>query len=408
MESKGLDIVRRDWCPLARTLGRAVLELVLSGREQDDIVEAVHAALRDAAARVTAGRAALGEFAVTKQLTKRPEEYPDAKAQAHVQVRRRRCAPRLCVTRCVTALRVLAGSLSGRSDRSSPPRWLQVALRMRARGAREGTQPGDTVQYVICKDCGGGGGGGEGGAGLAQRAYHPQEVLDNPNLQVDAQYYLSHQLHPVVARLCAPLEATSDARLAECLGLDPARFRSAAPAYDAIAEARTNCVALILQCLLLASDICGCGWRSTRFAHATQPARRSTAPRARACCKTTTTASWGCRRCSSPRPTAPPSRSATSRASRAAGRPPPLVATGVSRRRATRHSFWRRRGALETPARGCRRRSSQTRYGHPACRTRCWRARAAGAVVTVRVRRAGGAGGARRHAHRVRLRAPRR
>ena len=57
-------------------------------------------------------------------------------------------------------------------------------------------------------------------------------------MQVDAHYYLSHQLQPVVSRLCAPLEATSDARLAECLGLDPSKFKAALPATDAFAAVR--------------------------------------------------------------------------------------------------------------------------------------------------------------------------
>ena len=33
------------------------------------------------------------------------------------------------------------------------------------------------------------------------------------------------QVHPVVSRLCAPLEGTDGGRLAECLGLDPTRFK---------------------------------------------------------------------------------------------------------------------------------------------------------------------------------------
>jgi DNA polymerase alpha subunit A len=113
---------------------------------------------------------------------------------------------------------------------------MQVALRMRTRGQREGTQPGDVVQYIICKDTSDGAGTSGGAAALANRAYHPQEVLENSALQVDVHYYLSHQLHPVVSRLCAPLDATSGARLAECLGLDPSKFRSSAPSADAIAE----------------------------------------------------------------------------------------------------------------------------------------------------------------------------
>ena len=33
------------------------------------------------------------------------------------------------------------------------------------------------------------------------------------------------QVHPVVSRLCAPIEGTDGAHIADCLGLDPARFR---------------------------------------------------------------------------------------------------------------------------------------------------------------------------------------
>lgn len=36
------------------------------------------------------------------------------------------------------------------------------------------------------------------------------------------------QVHPLVARLCGPLEGTDHARLAECLGLDSAKYHSAA------------------------------------------------------------------------------------------------------------------------------------------------------------------------------------
>ena len=35
---------------------------------------------------------------------------------------------------------------------------------------------------------------------------------------------LRSQVHPVVSRLCAPIEGTDAARLADCLGLDAAKF----------------------------------------------------------------------------------------------------------------------------------------------------------------------------------------
>ena len=59
---------------------------------------------------------------------------------------------------------------------------------------------GDTVPYVICED----------GSTLAatQRAYHVIEVSENATLKVDINYYLAQQLHPVVSRLCDPIDGT--------------------------------------------------------------------------------------------------------------------------------------------------------------------------------------------------------
>lgn len=47
---------------------------------------------------------------------------------------------------------------------------------------------------------------------------------------VDYEYYLSQQILPPIERLCEPIEGTDRARLAECLGLDPNRYRTATAA----------------------------------------------------------------------------------------------------------------------------------------------------------------------------------
>lgn len=86
LETKGLDIVRRDWCQLSRDVGQFCLEQILSGRDVEDVTEAVHEHLRTVREQVNAGQVGLDKFVVTKQLTKRIEDYPDAKSQAHVQV----------------------------------------------------------------------------------------------------------------------------------------------------------------------------------------------------------------------------------------------------------------------------------------------------------------------------------
>ena len=199
VEAKGLDIVRRDWCPLSKDLGNAALQQILSGRAAEEVVATIHSQLRDCAAALAgANQVPLEKFIITKALTKRPEEYGDAKSQPHVM----------------------------------------VALRRREQGKRDGVAAGEAVPYVICVTVPAGQGGVNGaaaaaasaagassGLSLAERAYHPEEVTAGGTLAVDVAYYLAQQLHPVVSRLCAPIAGTDAAQLAECLGLDPSRFK---------------------------------------------------------------------------------------------------------------------------------------------------------------------------------------
>ncbi|KAL3140236.1 hypothetical protein ABBQ38_004510 [Trebouxia sp. C0009 RCD-2024] len=81
-EQKGLDMVRRDWCPLSKDVGNFALREILSAKPKEDVVQE----------KVKAGLVPMNKYIITKQLTKRPEDYPDAKNQAHVQVALRRRA----------------------------------------------------------------------------------------------------------------------------------------------------------------------------------------------------------------------------------------------------------------------------------------------------------------------------
>lgn len=48
--------------------------------------------------------------------------------------------------------------------------------------------------------------GGSASGGIAERAFHPDELRADPTLVIDAEYYLAQQVLPVVMRLCAPIE----------------------------------------------------------------------------------------------------------------------------------------------------------------------------------------------------------
>ncbi|KAG0423647.1 hypothetical protein HPB47_000592, partial [Ixodes persulcatus] len=173
---KGLDVVRRDWSELARKTGEYVIDELLSDNSREDIVEKIHSYLMQLAAKIQGDSLPLSDFCITKQLTKNPEDYPDKKNLSHVQ----------------------------------------VALRLNSKRGKKLKQ-GDTVTYVICND---------GSSQTAtQRAYHPEELKGNDSLSIDKQYYLAQQIHPVVARICAPIDGTDAAMIAEVLGLNPAHYR---------------------------------------------------------------------------------------------------------------------------------------------------------------------------------------
>jgi len=183
-EHKGLDIVRRDWSQLAVMVGKAVLDEVLAEKPLEEKLDAVHAQLEKIKNQINEGAVPLPLFVITKQLTRAPQEYANSASLPHVQ----------------------------------------VALRMnRERNRRY--KKGDMVDYVICLD-------GTTNAAM-QRAYHLDELKssEEKKLQLDTNYYLGHQVHPVVTRMVEVLEGTDASRIAECLGMDPSKFRQNAQRY---------------------------------------------------------------------------------------------------------------------------------------------------------------------------------
>ncbi|XP_040279637.1 DNA polymerase alpha catalytic subunit isoform X2 [Bufo bufo] len=175
-ELKGLDIVRRDWCELAKMAGNYVISQILSDQPRDTIVENIQKKLMEIGENVINGSIPIGQYEINKALTKDPQDYPDKKSLPHVH----------------------------------------VALWINSQGGRK-MKAGDTISYVICRD----------GSNLSasQRAYAPEQLQKQDNLSIDTQYYLSQQVHPVVSRICEPIDGIDSALIAAWLGLDPSQFR---------------------------------------------------------------------------------------------------------------------------------------------------------------------------------------
>ncbi|WFD34023.1 DNA-directed DNA polymerase [Malassezia cuniculi] len=173
-EIKGLDMKRREYCALSKQVSAYVLECILSGEATEVVVESIHEYLGKIATDVQEGRIPLEDYVIYKRLGKRPQDYPDAHNQPHVQV----------------ALRMLAKNENARS--------------------------GDVIPYVFCV-----GTGQE--KTQAERAFHPDDVRrhsEEETHKVDYQFYLAHQILPPIERLCDSIDGTDRVRLAQCLGLD--------------------------------------------------------------------------------------------------------------------------------------------------------------------------------------------
>lgn len=174
-EVKGLDMVRRDWCPLSKKVSDAVLKRVLHAEAGEDVLDFIMKYMGTVAEKVRSGTEyGLDDFVISKSLTKEPESYKG----------------------------------NGFPHAS-------VALRMRKR--RELVRVGDLIPYVICCSV------KEEGAGnrpIGERAYHVEEVRQQKTpLQIDAEWYLTSQIYPPVVRLCEHIQGFTPLQLSEVMGL---------------------------------------------------------------------------------------------------------------------------------------------------------------------------------------------
>jgi DNA polymerase alpha subunit A len=174
LETKGLDLVRRDWCDLSHNVSNKVLGFIFNSGSKESTVEKIHEYLTQVGEEVRQKLIPVEQYVINKGLTKNPNEYADKDSQPHVQ----------------------------------------VALRMQANGLT--AKVGDTIPYVIC--CG-------ESTTIGKRAFHIDEVKkEGSALEIDLEWYLANQIHPPVVRLCAPIEGTDTGRLAHALGLDAKKY----------------------------------------------------------------------------------------------------------------------------------------------------------------------------------------
>ena len=185
-ELKGLDMVRRDWCPLSKRVGNFVLKEILSGKQRDDIVFELNSFLEQVGKDMKEGRINLEEYIITKQLTRKPQDYSDPKSLPHVQ----------------------------------------VALRLKQNGKSDADLVNHFINFVICKV--------STPQEKAKRvmigdmAFHPDEFLDRKNnLEIDTEWYITQQLLPPISRLIEHIDGIEIDFVAQCLGVDSKKYKYA-------------------------------------------------------------------------------------------------------------------------------------------------------------------------------------
>ncbi|KAH3687085.1 hypothetical protein WICPIJ_001934 [Wickerhamomyces pijperi] len=178
LEVKGLDMRRREYCPLSKEVSTYVLEQIMSDKDSDEALKDVYSYLESIAQQMEQDKIRHDKFKINTKLSKDPSAYPGGKSMPAVQ----------------------------------------VAFRLREQGKI--IKAGSVITYVVCT--------GEADKSVAERSRSITEVLaKNSDLKPDPAFYLEKQLFAPVERLLEKIDDIDLVRLAECLGIKNYRMKSA-------------------------------------------------------------------------------------------------------------------------------------------------------------------------------------
>jgi len=148
IETKGIETVRRDWCPLVGRTVQDILNIVLKGEDTKKALEY----FRGIVSKLVRNEIPIKSLIITKTMTKSAAAY--AGVQPHIE----------------------------------------LAKKMQSRSPVDAPGIGDRIGYVIVK----------GTQLLSKRTEDPVYVIEH-GLQVDSQYYIENQLLPPLERLFSAL-----------------------------------------------------------------------------------------------------------------------------------------------------------------------------------------------------------
>ncbi|CDO95431.1 unnamed protein product [Kluyveromyces dobzhanskii CBS 2104] len=182
LDVKGLDMKRREFCPLSKEVSTHVLNIILSDEDSETALQEIYKYLEDIRRKIENNEIRMDKYKINTRLSKDPKAYPGGKNMPAVQ----------------------------------------VALRMREAGRV--VKAGSVITFVITK-------GNDNSnqdsdqTNIADKARALNEVMNKKNgLQPDPDYYLSKQIFSPVQRLLERIESFDIVRLSDALGLDSRKF----------------------------------------------------------------------------------------------------------------------------------------------------------------------------------------
>lgn len=177
LEVKGLDMRRREYCPLSKEISTYVLEKLLSDMDPEEVLTTIYDYLESMGEKIKNNELSVDKFLINTRLSKDPNLYPGGKTMPAVQ----------------------------------------VALRLRNQG--KVIKAGSVLTFVIVAQ------DGEETTSVAERARAIQEILPKKDsFFPDREFYLEKQIYAPVERLVARIEGIDLVRVASSLGLDLKKY----------------------------------------------------------------------------------------------------------------------------------------------------------------------------------------
>lgn len=183
LEVKGLDMRRREYCPLSKDISVHILNTIFSDKDPESALQDIYEYLEGITSKIQQNEIRTDLFKINTRLSKDPSAYPGGK--------------------------------------SSPA--VQVALRMRKNGRV--VKAGTVITFIVTKAKPDETSPGEPPLSAAARARALNEVMIKSNhLEPDPEYYLEKQIFGPVQRLLETIESFDLVRLVNALGLDSRKY----------------------------------------------------------------------------------------------------------------------------------------------------------------------------------------